>query len=503
MSERGHSAIATPAGSRRYALLLVLLLAAFLVRTHRLGADSLWFDEASTARNLAIPLDQILQEAQSLGHGPYYLLLRLFPDLERTEFSLRYPSALFGGLGVAGMYAVGRRLLGEPGGVLSALLLLFAPMHVWYSREARTYSWTTAAALLTVAAMADLWRNKSRATWVRLILFQAVTIYAHLFAALANLWQTGFVMVQWVRGRNRPLLVRWVVAQIGVLLLASPILVAALWSTGQKSQISWVHPPTLFTLVDLSMRLSGVKFLGEYGWWMIGWIAWLVLLLWGILKIGPSLLSPIQSRLFLLAWAFVPLGTLFAASWLWKPLYVHRYLLFTLPAYLLLIAAGVLRSTKNGLVLLTAGVLVGSQMLGTWNVVQSPAYSRPDWRAAHQHLSSATEESDAVLFHPWLLKRPFDYYNQAGLIPESQLLTVGVPQGAETVSEETLDADMRAAVEQASNGSGRLWVVEKVIDERASGWLSAAGGWQLASEVPFADGLHVRLFVAEGNGDER
>ena len=94
----------TWSGERRWSILAIaLVLLAFAVRVYRLDADSLWFDEATTARNLALPFGQVIAEAQSLGHGPYYLLLRLLPNLERSEFSLRYPSVLWGVLGVAAL----------------------------------------------------------------------------------------------------------------------------------------------------------------------------------------------------------------------------------------------------------------------------------------------------------------------------------------------------------------------------------------------------------------
>ena len=485
----------TWSGERRWSILAIaLVLLAFAVRVYRLDADSLWFDEATTARNLALPFGQVIAEAQSLGHGPYYLLLRLLPNLERSEFSLRYPSVLWGVLGVAAIFAVGRRLFGGGAGALASLLLLLSPMHVWYSREARTYCWVLAATLLTVGAFLDLWRQ---AAWGRLIAAQSVSLYAHLFAGLANVWQTIFVMALGLRSRLPWRLRRWLLAQLAVLLATGPVLGLALWSAGRKSQISWVTPPTLLTLGDLSMHLSGIKFLGQYKWSWVVWVIWMILLVWGAVTLRSSLFTAGEMRLLLLGWAGVPVAVLFLASWLFKPLYVHRYVFFTLPAYLLLISGGVARARRNGLVWLSAAVLIGGQALATLDP-SSVAYVRPDWRTAQRHLVTCVEEGDLVLFHPWLLRRPFDYYNERGETVRGKLTTVGLPEGAEVVAEPVLVAEMERVENLIQAEQDRLWVVEQESDVRASDWLAARLGWKQASEQTFGGGLEVRLYVFEG-----
>ena len=112
-------------------------------------------------------MEQVITEV-SLGHVPYILLLRILPNLEQTEFSLRYPSVLFGTFGVAAAFAAGRRFGGNRTGKLAAFLLMLSPMHVWYSREARTYSLTVAVTLLTMSSFLNLWRQSSRSTWLQL-----------------------------------------------------------------------------------------------------------------------------------------------------------------------------------------------------------------------------------------------------------------------------------------------------------------------------------------------
>jgi hypothetical protein len=52
------------------------------------------------------------------------------------EFSSRFPAALFGLLGVVGVFLVGRRLHGRQAGLLAALVLTTAPQWLRFSRQA-------------------------------------------------------------------------------------------------------------------------------------------------------------------------------------------------------------------------------------------------------------------------------------------------------------------------------------------------------------------------------
>ena len=480
--------------------LVALLLLSCWLRTYNLEDESLWFDEASTARNLIIPFSQVIGEAQSLGHGPYYLLLRLLPNLEATEFSLRYPSALFGVLGVAAVAAVGRRLFDHTGGVLAALLLALSPFHVWHSREARTYSWTLAMTLLAVAAYLDLWPKRRQHTWWRLVAAQTISLYAHLFTLLANVWQTLFVLVQALRKRF-PWRVRdWLLSQLVAILLATPTFGLALWSATQKSQISWVKPPTYFAPLGLTMQFSGVRFLGEYDWWWGVWALWLALVIWGVVKQSPAVFSPGEGRILLLSWGLLPPAVLLLLSWLLKPAYLDRYLLFTLPTFTLLIAAGVAACKRNVLIWLSLAALMAGQVVAIHEVLGSPMHAKPDWRAAQSALAAQVQEDDLVVFSPWLLQRPFDYYNQRyGGVPAEMMVTVGEPQGAEVVPEDVLVSEIERIEAQALSRGGRLWVVER-SSGAASRWLAIKRGWQQLEERQLQGGLWITLLAPGESG---
>ncbi|WP_075353023.1 glycosyltransferase family 39 protein [Desulfovibrio sp. DV] len=120
---------------------LVLGLAAFLI-FYRLGAPSLWLDEAAAPLNASLPVSAILELSQSLEEHPplFYLLLKAFLTLGKNDFIVRLLPALAGLGCVALVMAVGTRLFSRPVGLAAAALWLAMPQDLWLSRMARPYS---------------------------------------------------------------------------------------------------------------------------------------------------------------------------------------------------------------------------------------------------------------------------------------------------------------------------------------------------------------------------
>ncbi len=135
-----------PAKKNRGILWCILLLATFL-RFNGLNEPGLWLDEVSYTRAAQKPIiSQITNSTETLGG-----YLSVDPTLSAIPFSLslkvgfsdflaRFPAAIFGILGVAFIYRMGRTLFGNIVGLLAALLLCTSSFHILYSQEARSYA---------------------------------------------------------------------------------------------------------------------------------------------------------------------------------------------------------------------------------------------------------------------------------------------------------------------------------------------------------------------------
>jgi mannosyltransferase len=124
------------------ALALVCVAGAAL-RVATLGTQSLWFDEAVTARLVRMDLPGLLSAIPDSESSPplYYVLAWLWSQLLGTgEIALRSLPALLGIATIPVVWALGRRLGGDRAGIAAAALVAVNPMLVWFSQEARVYA---------------------------------------------------------------------------------------------------------------------------------------------------------------------------------------------------------------------------------------------------------------------------------------------------------------------------------------------------------------------------
>jgi len=90
-------------GIVRRALVALLILLAFTLRTHRLEVQSLWYDEAVTAQIAERGLGELTSWTAGDIQPPlyYYVVAGWSRVAGRGEWALRFPSAFFGALTVA------------------------------------------------------------------------------------------------------------------------------------------------------------------------------------------------------------------------------------------------------------------------------------------------------------------------------------------------------------------------------------------------------------------
>jgi hypothetical protein len=130
-----------------------LILFAWGLRIHNLGAQSLWYDEGNSYVQATRSFADIAANAARDIHPPgYYWLLAAWRAVAgETEFALRFPSALGSLLTVALAYALGRRLYGAGAGLLAGVFVALNTFSVYYAQETRMY------ALLALWGAAGMW----------------------------------------------------------------------------------------------------------------------------------------------------------------------------------------------------------------------------------------------------------------------------------------------------------------------------------------------------------
>jgi hypothetical protein len=201
--------------------IVALALAAALIRFATIDVQSYWFDEALTAKLLAMPFGDMLSQIPDTELTPplYYLLAWPWAHVfGTTEAALRSLSALLGVAVVPVAYLVGREAVSRTAGVVAAALVAFNPLLVWYSQEARPYSLLVLLSGLSLLFfLRAIRRRGTRELWLW-ALVSALALLTHYFAAFLVVPEGLWLAWVW-RPRARAVLAGAAVAAVGIALI--------------------------------------------------------------------------------------------------------------------------------------------------------------------------------------------------------------------------------------------------------------------------------------------
>ncbi|MGW5481835.1 glycosyltransferase family 39 protein [Streptomyces sp. NPDC004008] len=346
---------------------------------------SVWRDEAATwqvAQRSVGEIWHMLGQVDAV-HGLYYLLMHvIFECFGASTTTLRLPSVLAMALAAACVAVVGRRLAGFWAGLGGGLALGLVPSAQFYLQEGRPYALVAAGAggatLLLVTLLQRRGRVEFWAAYGGMILLCALLNWLSLLILPAHA-----ATLVWTRARRRDWM-RWAVSSSFAVMCASPLI---LFSRGQSDQVSWIPPLTWHMMIGPAVLL-------------------------GIGGLGALLDRPRAGRLSVAAVGLpllvVPQLGLAGLS-LIQPLFVDRYILFSLLGLALLIGTGLeaavraaaLRFPGASTWLVPAVVAVAVVALLPQSLAKrSPASRVDDVLAVAADVRQLKKTGDAVLFVP-------------------------------------------------------------------------------------------------------
>jgi mannosyltransferase len=450
-----------------YLLLLAIILLAFALRIYRLQAQSLWWDEMYTAVQASMtPAELLASLFEDRVHTPlYFFLIRTWALVDQSPFFIRYFSVVTGLLAVPLIYVSGRRLDGRAVGLVAAILLTIAPFHIWFSQEARMYSFLALNALAANYFLLRLLHRERRRDWAAYTVTLTFTLYTHYLGGLILIAHYFFFSLHYRQNPAR--FRRWFVSgSVAGVLYLTWFLAVFFVSSFADASISWIAPvrwyEPLITLlsfsvgptVDPTTYLPYVAFLT----YLLGAIAayWFA----GRQTEAQSTNRQLSWRLIWF-WLSVPflLLTLISIDWSipdQRYIYMDRYLISLLPAFVLLAAWGFVTldrqvwSPRWVLPLLLMLILLPT--VNSWhNLYFNPDYAREDWRAAVGQLRDEWKANDVILLDPSLLL-PLHHYSSAALDLE---ITPFLPDEVER--ERYLSQEMPLRTAAIQTRTARLW----------------------------------------------
>jgi mannosyltransferase len=388
--------------SVRLRLATIILLGA-VVRFVFLGARSFWGDEIVSVKLAADTWHAftywILRREANMAL--YYLLLRGWVRLGDSETWVRLLSAILGILTIPALYLLARRLQGERAACIAALLAATSACMVQFSQDARSYSMLMLLVVISYYCFVRFLDDESPWPAALYVIISGCALYTHFFAALIICSQ--IVSLAWLPPKQLP----WRrLAAVYAALAISAVPIGIYILRNDVGQLYWVQPTTFSEVAKLFVFFAGAS---------KGVAAVLAVISLSVCGIAVARFGPeLRSRgdhswrfALVLTWALVPALLTILLS-LHKPVFVHRYLLISLPGYLLLIAVGLER--LKGKVL--AAMMTAFVALSAVSIVQG--YFRPieDWRGAVSYVLKSREPGDALLTYIPYGSNNFNFYGR-------------------------------------------------------------------------------------------
>jgi mannosyltransferase len=416
-----------PARPVHWLTLLLLLAASAAVRFLFLARKPFWFDECFSVEVARLDWRNFLHLLwwREANMSLYYLLLRIWLVFEthsgQSEFFIRGLSVLIAAATVPAIYWLARMLYDRRVALIAAALFTFNAYSVRYAQEARSYALLLLLATLSsgflIAWVRESVRESARDPRRRnrrgYVLVSVLAVYAHFYALLlvAAQWlalrglQSGARDPEQLAQFSAPLPTQMRRAWITIGLAVSPLLIFVA-KTG-AGPIRWIPRPSLRDVLEFYEHMAGSS-------------TWALLIVCAaactaaLVPVGKQLWKRAQSweawrSHFLLVWLFFPVVFTVLLSFA-RPVFLARYMIFCLPALLILVAAGLARLRSSWLL---AAALAGILFLGSQGIFFVYTHDFDNERdacvAAAAFILDHAQPGDAVIFHIAETRIPYEF----------------------------------------------------------------------------------------------
>lgn len=384
-----------------------ILLLAFSLWTYNLGEKTLLINEADSvihAEKTPVQIIKTLYKDQSPLH---YILLHYWMEaFGDSEFSVRFPSVLFGVVTVLFTYLFVRRLFGVREALLAAFLVAVSPFFLDYAQRSRMYT------MLTFFSLATLYfgyRFVDEGKWWTLpacILFSIANLYTHFFAFPAVACAFGFLVLLSLGRKHWR---RAVALVFSAAIVAGGAYLQIIRIEGARKivksyGVSWGIKPKVFfheLLTELWVDNGFYSLPERFS------DLWLNIFLWGglgLVCLG-FLACRFRHKLLFALWIFPTVAAMFWTAH--DSPTATRYVIWFLPVLFAFAARGILCLRWGGFVAPLV-LLLGAHFL--WIDKDRYGQKNQEWEEAGEYIQTQYKKGDTVIITPGWPIKSFQYY---------------------------------------------------------------------------------------------
>ena len=420
--------------------LVALLVLAAAVRIAAATRVPMWFDEIYTLRTARFGPAGILHALRADIHPPLHELIvwAWWRIVGNSELWLRSLSIIFGVATVAVVYGAARDFFGRAPALLAALLLALHRTHVYHSQELRAYVMLWLLYYVLVWATWRFVRDGGIGARIGYVLAGTAALYTHyqaiLFLALTALWGTAAILAfprdpaggaadDPPRAGRARRLATWIGLHLAIAVLFLPQVPTLLMQVQRNRESHWITAPHFENLTHM---LQGYAF--GYRVLMIPALVLALLPLFLRKERGPaSLLWCCTLPMIVVTYVMTQHGA---------HLFTERYMQFVLPAWCMLLAAGIMGIRWQPL---AAVIALGFAVLAARSLaLQQPFEESRELALAERYVAERARPGDVVLtadthsllffvehepalarYRLLLVGGPLPYYEGTAVIPDS------------------------------------------------------------------------------------
>ncbi|WP_431044950.1 glycosyltransferase family 39 protein [Streptomyces sp. P1-3] len=416
-------------------------------------------------------------------HGLHYLLMHaLFSLWDGGLLALRLPSVLAMAAAAAAVGLIGHRLAGPRAGLLAGLVFPMIPAIQQFAQEGRSYALVCALVAWSSYQLLRALDRPHPRTWTGYAVLACLAGLLHEFAVIAVLAHGVTLLLSRV-----PAAVRWswgLAATCAVV----PLIPLVIISQQQSAQVSWLVPPTGSEITAFAV------------WALVGTVC---------AAVPAPAPGPVRLWTLALPLLVLPSTLLMLAALADRPLYTHRYIIYSYTGLALLIGTALDRAlrcaVRRGRVATVLAVavcvaIVASQV-PTWARIRTAAVHLDDPAGAARAVREMAAPGDGVVFMPSgrresMLSHPRDFEGLRDLALAQDPASSGTLQGIEVpasrVPARLLAADRIIAVydpnyrvkDDVPEGEAKRAVLERHYD---------------VCETRKAHGIVIRLYARPGS----
>lgn len=402
--------------TKTIAILIGLMCVPVALSVLYFSSQSLRLDEAQSLWQSSRDAGSILTLIAKDVHVPLYHELLHFWRIAfgDTITTARLMSLLFYVLSIPLLYLLGKRAFDRTTGIFAAFMFSISPFMNWYGNEIRMYTLFTFFVILNQYFFIRILKADPEASprawdnlWAGYVITSVLGVFSHYFFFLNLASQVVFYLLQY-RSFPSGSLKRFIAAAAIVLFSFLPWAwyVYHLGEAGNQDPLL-IAPTSINLFNTVSQFLFGFQN-DNLNTLLLS--LWPITIIFAFLALRKQRVGTALETQYFLITLLVSVAITFVGSFIVAPIFVSRYLIFTVPSLYLLLAS-LFRSYAPKVASLARFTLAGLMILMLAFEVTSPTTPvKENYETASKYLSTHATAQDVIILSAPFTVYPVGYY---------------------------------------------------------------------------------------------